>query len=147
MRMTGFAMPTACLSPSISGISTGGISGPVVIPHLYDGHGRTFWLFNYEGFKIRRGSTVTSFIPTAAQFTGDLSDQPSIFDPELTHQIGVDGNGNPIYAGQQISCNGRLNVICPDRINPAAKNYAAVMYPMIQAVPGASSAQIVNTAP
>jgi hypothetical protein len=110
----------------------GVIGGPVEIPHFYDGHHRTFWLFNYEGFRIRRGSTVKSFVPTAAQFEGDLTDQPPVFDPET---------------GKQISCNGTLNVICPDRISSFVKNYSALMYPMIDAAPGASAAEIINVTP
>ncbi len=125
----------------------GVIGGPLVIPKVYDGRDRTFWLFNYEGFKVRRGSTINSYIPTAAQFNGDLTGQPPVFDPALTQQTGTDAAGNPIYTSQQISCNGQLNVICPDRINSFVKNYDQVMYPMVTAAPGAGFAKIVNVTP
>ncbi len=125
----------------------GVIGGPVYIPHLYNGRDKSFWLFNYEGSKVRRGSTIAGLVPTLAQWAGDLRDQPPIYDPLTTRQVGTDSDGNPFFARDQISCNGRLNVICPERIDPWIKAYADVMYPMISAPPGAHSVQTVNTKP
>jgi len=125
----------------------GVIGGPVVIPKVYNGHDRTFWLFNYEGVKVRSGSTVISTVPTAAQFSGDLTDQPPVYDPLTTQQTGTNAQGNPIYTSSQISCNGQLNVICPDRISSFVKDYAAVMWPNVVASPGTHSVNIVNPTP
>jgi hypothetical protein len=47
--------------------------GPVFIPHLYDGRNKTFWMANYEGWRIRNGYTVTGIVPTAAELGGDFS--------------------------------------------------------------------------
>lgn len=125
----------------------GVIGGPLVIPKIYNGRDRTFWLFNYEGFKVRSGSTVISTIPTAAQFGGDLTDQPPVFDPALTAQTGTDAQGNPIYTGTQISCGGVLNVICSNRIPSFVTNYTGIMFPSVTAPPGTHSVNIVNPTP
>src|SRR5215470_7299102 len=47
--------------------------GPVYIPHVYDGRNKTFWLANYEGWRIRNGYTVTGIVPTPAELGGDFS--------------------------------------------------------------------------
>src|SRR4051812_47053171 len=52
------------------GVSAG---GPVVIPKIFHGRENTFWFFNWEGFRERRGSTNISTVPTQAQRDGDLS--------------------------------------------------------------------------
>jgi hypothetical protein len=47
--------------------------GPVFIPHVYDGRNKTFWLANYEGWRIRNGYTLTGVVPTPAELSGDFS--------------------------------------------------------------------------
>ena len=43
------------------------LGGPVVIPHVYDGHNRTFFYFVYGGFRYRAGQTNQLLsIPTTA---------------------------------------------------------------------------------
>jgi hypothetical protein len=60
--------------------------GPVVIPKIYRGREKTFWFFNWEGFRRRRATTNISTSPVLEQRTGDFSQQPRpIFDP-LTSQ-------------------------------------------------------------
>ncbi len=49
-------------------------SGPVVIPKLYNGRSKSFFMFNYEGFRLREGLPLAGIYPSAAQLTGDLSD-------------------------------------------------------------------------
>ena len=43
------------------------LGGPVVIPHLYNGHNKTFFFGYYEGTRIRQGSTNVSSVPTLAE--------------------------------------------------------------------------------
>lgn len=51
----------------------GSLGGPVRIPHVYNGHDKTFFFVNYDR-TVRPSSTVaTETVPTAAQRTGDLS--------------------------------------------------------------------------
>ncbi len=52
----------------------GSFGGPVVIPHLYNGHNKTFFFFAYEEYhntQTLNNGTIT--VPTAAYRTGDLS--------------------------------------------------------------------------
>jgi hypothetical protein len=50
------------------------IGGPVLIPKLYNGKNRTFWFFNYEGFRQRVSSAATAIYPSRAQLEGNLAD-------------------------------------------------------------------------
>ena len=49
------------------------ISGPVYIPWLYKGHDKTFFMFNYEGFRFDTGGNSLNSAPTAAMESGDFS--------------------------------------------------------------------------
>jgi hypothetical protein len=86
------------------------IGGPIWIPHVYDGHNKTFGFYTQEWYKQNNEDTDVSTVPTAIEKTGDFSDF-------------VDGSSGtliPIYdplTGQQFQCNGVLNVICPNRIS------------------------------
>ena len=44
--------------------------GPVFIPHLYDGRGRTFYFAQYQGFRQVLGTTQVMPLPTATERTG-----------------------------------------------------------------------------
>jgi hypothetical protein len=50
------------------------VGGPLVIPKLYDGRNRTFWFFNYEGFRQRQSSAATATYPSREQLRGNLAD-------------------------------------------------------------------------
>lgn len=74
------------------------LSGPVVVPKLYDGHNRTFWVFSYEGLSRpvqALGKPVN--VPTLAERTGDFSallqagGNYQIYDPAT---IAAAGNGH-----------------------------------------------------
>jgi Carboxypeptidase regulatory-like domain len=54
---------------------------PVYVPQIYDGRNKTFWFFNYEGLRERRGKTSRLVVPTDAQRAGDFSGLPTIYDP------------------------------------------------------------------
>lgn len=50
------------------------LGGPVLIPKLYNGRNRTFFMFNYEGRRRREpGAISTALFPTAAFRQGDFS--------------------------------------------------------------------------
>jgi hypothetical protein len=44
--------------------------GPVVLPHLYDGRGKTFYFGQYQGFRQVLGTTQVLPMPTAAERVG-----------------------------------------------------------------------------
>jgi hypothetical protein len=84
--------------------------GPVLIPKLFNGKNKLFWMVSLEGLRERNPQTQLWTVPTAQQKTGDFSrlvtnanQQITIFDP-LT-------SPRQPFAG---------NVIPRNRINPVA---------------------------
>jgi hypothetical protein len=60
----------------------GYLSGPVYIPHLYDGRNKSFWFFDDEGLRARQRSSVQQpWVPTAAMWEGDLSNAVDSSNP------------------------------------------------------------------
>ena len=52
----------------------GYMSGPVYIPHVYNGKDKAFWFFDYEALRNRqRASSTYDLVPTAAMWQGNLS--------------------------------------------------------------------------
>jgi Carboxypeptidase regulatory-like domain/TonB dependent receptor len=49
------------------------VGGPVRIPWLYNGRDKTFFFFNYEGFRQQNGGTSELSAPTQAMVGGDFS--------------------------------------------------------------------------
>jgi hypothetical protein len=45
----------------------GTLGGPVVIPHIYDGHNKLFFFGDYEGFRRVQGTILRGTVPTAAE--------------------------------------------------------------------------------
>jgi hypothetical protein len=70
------------------------LSGPVVIPHLYDGRDKTFFMGSYEGTRQISQSTDIATFMTPAQRTGDFS--------AIAKQLVNPENGAP-YTNNQIT--------------------------------------------
>jgi hypothetical protein len=69
------------------------LGGPVRIPHLYNGHDRTFFFGDYEGFRFHTGGTSLQNVPNEAFRAGDFSALlPSVqlYDP--TTHAAIPGN-------------------------------------------------------
>jgi len=50
------------------------VGGPIYIPKVYDGRNKTFFMVNYEGWRIRNGINQNTFnVPDPAQLAGDFS--------------------------------------------------------------------------
>ena len=96
------------------------VGGPVYIPKVYNGKNKAFWFFNYEGYKIRRGSSLLATVPTSGQLNGDFRGQAPIFDPATRR---LDGSGNLIADPFP------NNVVPSNRINPAIAAWAKIFYP------------------
>ena len=94
------------------------ITGPLVIPHLYNGKDKTFFLFSYEGLRQGTGTSTSIVVPTAAMRSGDFSatGNPAIYDPRTT--VGTTVNGTTTYLRTQF----QGNRIPGNRIDPAAAN-------------------------
>ena len=93
----------------------GTIGGPVRIPGLYDGRGKDFFFFGYQGTRIRNVSNTSSaYGPTAANIAGDFSNLLSASNPQ--NPLGaavtvIDPKTGTPFAG---------NIIPGDRLDPAA---------------------------
>jgi hypothetical protein len=94
------------------------ITGPVYIPHVYDGRNRTFFLFSYEGLRQGTGTSTSIVVPTAAMRAGDFSaaGNPGIYDPTTT--VATVAGGTTNYSRSQF----QGNVIPSGRIDPVAAN-------------------------
>ncbi len=51
----------------------GVVSGPVLIPKLYKGRDRTFWMFSYEGTRQSNAIANTAVVPAPSIRSGDFS--------------------------------------------------------------------------
>src|SRR6185369_9489925 len=49
------------------------VGGPVYIPKLYDGRNKSFFMANYEGWRITNGARQLTSVPNPAVLTGDFS--------------------------------------------------------------------------
>jgi hypothetical protein len=67
-----FAAPTAPTPPFKRNQFGGTFAGPVLIPKLYNGKNRLFFMFNYEGLRERRTLTRTSTLPDARYRSGNF---------------------------------------------------------------------------
>ncbi len=64
--------------------------GPVIIPKLYNGKNKTFWIANYEGERIRQGSVQKGTVPTPAELSGQFTStiiDPTTGSPFVNNQI------------------------------------------------------------
>jgi hypothetical protein len=73
----------------------GAISGPVVIPKLYNGRDKTHFFADFEGTQIRSAGFARAIVPSALERAGDFSQtldrngRPfTIYDPATTVQQG-----------------------------------------------------------
>ncbi len=73
-------------------------SGPVYIPKLYDGRNKTFWLANYEGWRIKNGTSSYSNVAPIAQVNGNFSGSglPAISSASCTTAINAGNACMPI---------------------------------------------------
>lgn len=102
------------------------VSGPVTIPHLYQGKNRTFFLFTYEGFRQSLAAQALETTPTTAQLGGDFSNLLAkgitIYDPNSTRP-------DPANPGQYLRDPFPNNQIPTTELSPAALLFAKAIYP------------------
>jgi carboxypeptidase family protein len=100
----------------------GNAGGPIIKDKL-------FFFGSYEGFRQRKGSILTTWVPTAAERSGDFSQIGSthtasvlpIYDPTTSHVGGNPAcNASAQTCRTQFSFNGVANVIDPARLDPTA---------------------------
>ena len=78
------------------------VDGPVYIPKIYNGKDKTFFMANYEGWRMNNGQTLREVVPTPAELSGDFS---AATLPQIN-----DANGNLlIAAGSPLPAYGTTN--------------------------------------
>jgi hypothetical protein len=68
----------------------GNLGGPLVIPHLYDGHDKTFFFVNFDSTWARNAVDQFSTVPTQAQRAGNFC------DPSAMKQLNIPNFGGPV---------------------------------------------------
>jgi hypothetical protein len=107
--------------PSIVNRYAAVVGGPVIIPGVYNGRNRTFWINGFEGFQ-RRSSNGGSYstVPSLMERSGDFSQllrlgaQYQIYDPAT---IAAAANGR--FSRQQFPG----NQIPASRLDPLARSF------------------------
>ena len=72
------------------------MGGPVRIPHVYNGTGKTFFFFSWEQYRQQQGGVTTSTVPTTAERNGDFSALLNTGNVLGTNPC----DGTPIYQGE-----------------------------------------------
>jgi hypothetical protein len=132
----------------------GSFGGPVVIPHLYNGHNKTFFFFAYEEYhntQTLNNGTIT--VPTTAYRNGDLSSLLQGPIPGLVDCLGRQVINGAVYNPNSTST-------CPDGTsvrNPFPNNnigapstwdpVAQAVLPFIPTPSGATASALNNNYP
>src|SRR5207302_4063303 len=98
----------------------------IILPKLFDGRNRAFFMMSYEGEKENSNGVITSTVPLPEWRTGNFSSLRNsqgapviIYDPRTT-RLGTNGTYiRDAFPG---------NIIPSDRINPIAAKVGA-LYP------------------
>jgi len=94
------------------------VGGPVVLPRVYDGRNKTFWMFGYQTHDRVRPNATSYSVPTIPQRSGDFSEllklgsQYQIYDPYTTVPASNNRFSRSPFPG---------NVIPRSRLNPVAQ--------------------------
>ena len=99
------------------------VDGPVYLPWLYNGRNKTFFLFNYEGYREGTPNPAVRTVPTQEFLRGDFSNLRDaqgnlivIYDPATGRRVGSNWVRDP-FPGNRIPDN---------RIHPIARKLAAL---------------------
>ena len=90
------------------------ISGPVIIPKLYNGKNRTFFMFTWESLRLAEGKTQRGIVPQPEMLKGDFSKVTDAFGKPI--KIVDPLNNKTAFPNNQIPVR---------RLNPVALNLAA----------------------
>ena len=94
-----YTYPVTTSKPKLVANTFGGsFGGPVVIPHLYDGHNRTFIFGAYEGWRHPASTTYQYIVPSTLMKQGNFA-KYNVMNP-VTGQYGpISGLTDPFTGG------------------------------------------------
>ena len=94
----------------------GDFSGPISIPHIYNGHDRSFFQLSLESVRLIKGTNSLSIVPTLLERSGDFSQSipvvvngvvtgtlpyyfhnPAVANPTTTPNCGAAGGSGCLY--------------------------------------------------
>jgi hypothetical protein len=108
--------------PSLHMNDFGGFAGgPVRIPHLYNGHDKTFFFGSYEGLRLPRQFPLVESFPSLDMRNGNL----------YNYLVATQGTQTPSinnYDGTPIPCTGPSNCSVP--VSPVAANVIKYLMPL-----------------
>jgi hypothetical protein len=103
----------------------GVLDGPLSIPHVYNGHDKTFFMVAYEYLQLHQPVPFTGLVPTTAQLAGDFSGLCSNF----VAGICTAGTGIQLYDPTTADASGNrtpfLNNNIKSKINAAGASLAS----------------------
>ena len=109
----------------------GSFGGPIYIPKVFDGRNKAFFFFAYERASTRNGqSTGLVNAPIDEYRVGDFRRNVDSSGNTIPLYDPFDASGNIIANAvdrPRLQCNGVLDVLCPDRIDPTAKRLIALL--------------------
>jgi carboxypeptidase family protein len=94
------------------------LGGPVIVPKWYNGKDKTFFFVNYEGFRLARGNTTLTTVPTPAMKAGDFTSQLRARTPTVIYDPSTSRLNGNTYVRTPFP----NNIIPADRFDPVAKN-------------------------
>ena len=84
------------------------VDGPVYIPKLYNGRNKSFFMANYEGWRMNNGQSERESVPTPAELSGDFSATTLPLLKDSNNNIIVTA-GSPLPAYGTATCQAVLN--------------------------------------
>ena len=112
------------------------VGGPLSIPKLYNGKNRSFFYAAWESYRFASAQETGALGPTAAMSSGDFSALGvPIYDPTTTTYDGSTGSYSRQTFTQEYSegpgntslCNGDINCIPSNRVNPISALYGTII--------------------
>ena len=99
-----YTFPTTTTKPSVTGNTFGGSAGgPVVFPHLYNGHNKTFFFGAYEGWQHPAQTTIEEVVPSTLMKQGNFANYTSSSFTGLTDPFTGATWGTSIPSSQTLS--------------------------------------------
>ena len=110
----------------------GSVGGPLVAPHLYNGHNKTFFFFDYEGNRKSTSEAEQYTVPTLAEREGNLSGLASQMTGSLTDPFTGQAYPNDTIPSTQLNSSTQtlLNAYYPlpnSSTLPGGLNYQALV--------------------
>jgi hypothetical protein len=111
------------------------LSGPVVLPKIFDGHNKLFFLYAFEGFKGSTPNPMTTTVPTQVERSGDFS--ALLGAGKMVTSTNCKGGPSVTYNSYQLfdPLSGKADPNCPGQVirTPIANNMIRNINPVAAA--------------